>query len=480
MSNNVNIIWEPLEGSQSLALSYRGHHIMMDGTRGGGKTEAQLMYFRQFVGQGYGEQWRGVIFDREYKNLDDIVARSKRWFNKFGDGARFIGSGASYKWKWQTGEELLFRAAKSEDDYWAYHGQEFPFIGWNELTKYPTPALYDSMMSCNRTSFIAKGDQEDMPLIVFSTSNPYGAGHNWVKKRFVSPAKPGELQKQTTMVFNPRTQEEELITKLQVRLFSSWRENKYLTPEYIADLMNIKDENKRKAWLYGDWDIVSGGAFDDVWDARVHAIEPFEIPSGWYIDRSFDWGSSSPFSALWFAEADGESHPKGKYYPKGTVFCVSEWYGCEDGDNSKGLYMKSSEVAEGIVTMEDNMPFRVNAGVADSAIFAIQDGESTADRMEEHGCYWEECSKGKGSRVMGLETVREYLSNSLTEPLEKKGLYIFNNCKYLLENLPVLPRDSKKMDDVDTDANDHDYDALRYRLTTHSHRTSDQSYYETR
>ena len=41
---------------------------------------------------------------------------------------------------------------------------------------------------------------------------------------------------------------------------------------------------------------------------------------------------------------------------------------------------------------------------------------------------------------------------------------IMDNCRNLIENLPVLPRDPKKPDDVATGAEDHDYDALRYRV----------------
>ena len=80
-------------------------------------TDAQLMRFRRNVGQGYGRYWRGIIFDREYKNLDDLVSKSMRWFPEFKDGARFMSSKADYRWVWPTGEELLFRAIKKDTDY---------------------------------------------------------------------------------------------------------------------------------------------------------------------------------------------------------------------------------------------------------------------------------------------------------------------------------------------------------------------------
>ncbi|QMV29684.1 terminase large subunit [Vibrio phage vB_VnaS-AQKL99] len=243
-----NVIWEPQPGSQTLATSCPCNHILMEGTRGGGKTDNQIMFFRRFVGIGYGAFWRGVIFDREYKNLDDLIVKSQRWFQQFKDGAKFLKGGGDYKWVWPTGEELLFRQMKTEDDYWKYHGQEFPFIGWNELTKQPNSNLYDMIMSCNRSSFLPRehtprelltfdnegniidGLLPELPLVVFSTTNPYGVGHNWVKQRFVDPAPPGVVVRNTKNVFNPRTGKREDITKTQVRIFSSYKENRFLSP----------------------------------------------------------------------------------------------------------------------------------------------------------------------------------------------------------------------------------------------------------
>jgi hypothetical protein len=66
-------VWTPIPGSsQELAINSRAHITLYAGARGPGKTDTQLMRFRRNVGQGYGAFWRGVIFDREYKNLDDL------------------------------------------------------------------------------------------------------------------------------------------------------------------------------------------------------------------------------------------------------------------------------------------------------------------------------------------------------------------------------------------------------------------------
>jgi hypothetical protein len=43
---------------------------------------------------------------------------------------------------------------------------------------------------------------------------------------------------------------------------------------------------------------------------------------------------------------------------------------------------------------------------------------------------------------------------------------VFNTCNNLIRTLPALPYDKVKQEDIDTDAEDHVYDALRYALTS--------------
>lgn len=500
MSNEVapvapRIVWSPLPGSQAAAISCPANHIFYEGTRGPGKTDTQVMFFRKYVGQGYGQFWRGSIFDRQYKNLDDLVAKSKKWFYDFRDGAEFRLSTKDYKWVWPTGEELLFRALEHDDDYWNYHGQEFPFIGWNELTKFPTPKLYDDMMSCNRSSFLPEEhtprDENgryktrdgkplpEIPLVVFSTSNPYGAGHNWCKNRFIDKAKPGEILRKVTSVFNPRTQKREDVTKTQVRLFGSYKENRYLSPVYIAELENTKEPNKRRAWLWGDWDIVAGGAIDDLWDANIHVLPRFKIPAAWRVDRTFDWGSTQPFSVGWWAEADGGEIelPDGrKFAPvRGSFIRIAEWYGCTEIGLNEGLKMGAAEVAKGILQREQIMlqggwiTRAPQPGPADNAIRNVieKTTDSIASFMAKEGVRWTDSDKKPGSRKIGLQLLRDRLESSLkhSRGLEKpgRGIYFFDTCLASLSTLPVLPRDDKDPDDVDTEAEDHVYDDVRYK-----------------
>lgn len=488
-----DIVWKPLPGSQTIAFDSRCDHTLYEGARGPGKTITQLMSFFKNVGKGYGKYWRGVIFDLEFDHLSGIVTESKKWFGRFDDGAKFYESTSAYKWVWPTGEELLFRHVKKIADYEGFHGHEYPFIGWNELTKHANGDLYDKFMSVNRSSFSPIRDTPrdkkgnfltkdgkplpPIPLVVFSTTNPNGPGHNWVKRRFITVAPRGTVVRTKVEIFNPQTQENDTVIKTQIAIFGSYRENIYLPPGYIAELEMIKDPNLRKAWLYGDWDVTAGGAFDDLWKSHIHVVPRFVIPKSWRIDRSYDDGSSHPFSVGWWAEADGTEavvvFPNGERaifcpYP-GSLIQFFEWYGTEELGTNKGLKLSAKAIAKGIVEREVSLmangwiysqPW---AGPADNRIRQVIDAglDTTEKLMSDEGVRWTKSDKSAGSRIIGMQLVRDRLEAA--EVGEGPAIYFMTNCKASIEIIPTLPRDPVKIDDVDTKAEDHPYDMVRYR-----------------
>lgn len=510
-------VWVPIKGtSQEWAICSPCDVTLYTGTRGPGKSDTQLMYFRRYVGQGYGKFWRGVIFDRQYKNLDDLVSKSKRWFPAFEDGCKFLESKADYKWVWPTGEELMFRSAESVKDYVDYHGQEFPYIGWNELTNYQTLDLFDMMMSCNRSSYVPHINgfigspvkrvvtpeefpdlteprevpvdphtgklPPPIPLRSFATTNPHGVGHNAVKQRFIDVAPYGQVVATTTKVYNPRTKQDEDVRRTQVALFGSWRENVFLDGKYIAFLRSIKDPNLRRAWEMGDWDIVAGGPLDDVWARHIHVIPRFKIPAHWRITRAYDWGSMHPASYGLFAEANGEEayFPDGTPFnpPAGTLIQFYELYLAEALGTNKGLRWSSTTQARTFKAHEIalyeagwiNGP--VYPGPADNQIRNVvdSDNETIEKKMQNEGITFTDSDKSPGSRVTGLELIRERLDASKRR--EGPGLYFTQNCIASITTIPAVPRSEKNINDVDTNSEDHAFDMLRYRVLAGSNRAA--------
>lgn len=518
-SPTVEVVWRPIpNSSQALALTAPVQSLLLTGGRGWGKTEAQLMRFRSRVGMGYGSHWRGIIFDREYKNLDDLVVKSRRLFSILDkDNARWLASNSAFKWQWDTGEELLFRAAEDESDYWDYHGHEYPFIGFNELTKYPTSKFWRMIQSTNRSGFdpiehtprvinenqakalsreygreVHIGDYTTpdalplppIPLENVSTTNPYGPGHNWVKQEFIDPAPYGQIINKTTRIFDPKSQEEIDVTRRQVTLFGTFRENPYLSPLYIAQLYEETDENILKAWLTGDWDIIAGGAFDDVWKKHIHVVPRFRIPQGWFVDRSLDWGSTHPFSVGWWATANGEE----VILPDGSIFCpqagsliqIGEIYGSDRIGTNTGKKWSAKKIATAIKEYEQELKQggwytgHIYAGPADNQIANVV--EASSDTIEkifnDNGVYWEKSNKSKGSRANGLELFRGRLEAAVKRELDAPAIYFMDNCRASIATIPILPRDDKNIDDVDTSAEDHAYDMARYRVLKGNNRTT--------
>lgn len=467
MKVQVPITWAPQPGSQTEFLGCPLFEVLYEGTRGPGKTDALIMDFAGDTGRGWGEAWRGILFRKSYPELADVIAKSKKWFSQFRNAPTF--NEAKSTWTWPTGEQLLLRHMSRPDDYWAYHGHEYPWTAWEELTTWADDECFLRMMSCCRSSH----PEVARVARVRSTTNPYGIGHNWVKARYRLPGMRGRPILDS-MGLDGRPEPP------RMAIHGNIYENRILLgadPEYVNRLRAAaRNEAELKAWLEGSWDIVAGGMFDDVWKPRFNVVPDFPasaIPRGWRVDRSFDWGSSKPFSVGWWAESNGEPIKVGDKLigeVRGDLVRFAEWYGWT-GRRNEGVKMLARDIALGILDREEDMGLkgRVVPGPADSAIWGEENGMSIERDMRLAGVYWEKADKGPGSRVQGWQALRERLAHAVPlragEPREQPGLFIARRCVQFQETLPVLPRSQRNPDDIDTEAEDHIADEVRYRLT---------------
>jgi hypothetical protein len=470
------VVWRPLRGAQEAFLECPVFEILYDGERFCAKTEAMLMKFATHCGQGWGEDWKGIIFRRTYPELAEVVTRSIELFRQFYPTAKFRESGREgLSWRFPDGEILKFRYALRRMDIEALLGHQFTFMGWEELTSWSDATLYEPLMACCRST------RKGIPLHVVSNTNPWGPGHGWVRERFVDP-----MPERSVLRFRYTSPIDgsEIVLR-RCRIHGMMRENQpamEANPQYVAQIMSIKDPNIRKAWLEGSWDIQAGGRFTDSWKDELHFIQPFPIPDGWTVDRAFDWGSSAPFAVGWFAESNGEPFEKPitiagrevSRVPRGTLFMIAEWYGWNGVPNT-GIKLRPSLIAEGVREREEQMRGHllnghyVAPGPADASIFDVDtEGESIATKMEMSGVSWERSVKRKGSRVNGWELMIERLEAAHPlldgQPMEEPGLFVFDTCHQFRRTLAAAPRDDKNPDDVDTNSEDHALDMARYRI----------------
>lgn len=480
--------WAPLPGSQMIFLSSPIFETLYEGNRGGGKSEMLLFDFAKDVDKGHGENWRGILFRKQLGDLDEMVRKADMLYGKLFPGFRFLHAKADYAAVWPNGERLLFRHLANEEEYQEYHGHQYPWIGFEELTQWENDKAYRKMFSCCRPT--AQG----VPTRVRANTNPSGVGHNWVKKRFKLPQMSGRVIR--LLDEEPR-----------VAIRSDLHENFPLLhsdPGYPNRIKKAASSPaEAAAWAGGNWDVTFGGMFDDLWDKNTHVIPNLrfkDIPKGWRISRAYDHGQSKPFSLGWFAESNGEpirilrsgmgEDGKPRSYVqhvgsvRGDLVLVKEWYGCKEGEEDVGVRMRATKIAEGIKDREKDwgIQYRCNPGPADTEIWS-KDNRGTQqapvnDFESVLGAYcFEKADKSPGSRIRGWQKMREFMEGSIPGAdgtRENPGFFVCEGCTKWLELVPTLGRDADNQDEIPEKCEDHSADMTRYRmLWSHSFMSQD-------
>jgi hypothetical protein len=391
------------------------------------------------------------IFRRTYQELEDTDI--KEAMASYPDGLAKYNAGR-HEYQLINGSKILFRHCENEADRFKYSGIEIQFLYFDELTSFEQ-VVYDFI----KTRLRAKKALGVVP-IVRSASNPGNIGHGWVKKMFVDAGPYMEIQ--TQEIYSETLHKTKVIRTQYIPALAM--ENPFITDDYIFELEQ-KPPALRDALLNGNWDSFEGQCFPEIriapenTDRRwTHVIEPFTIPLDWPRYFSFDHGYSRPFACQWWT-----------IDPEGRAYLYREWPGCKPRQANVGLELTPVQIADGILEREEEEAknnLRI-LRVADPAIFDKSRGDSVADQMapgymnRRQGVIF---SKGDHARLPGKMQVHERLR---FDNDGKPMMYIFSTCKNWIRTVPTLPYSTKKPEDVDSDAEDHDYDAMRYFLMDH-------------
>lgn len=443
-----NIIWKP-QPRQRIFMARKENEALYGGAAGGGKSDCAVAEGLRQVNIPH---YRGIILRKTYPQLSELIDRSREIYHAAYPDAKF--NEQKHCWTFPSGAKIYFGAMQHTKDRTNYQGKRYDYIDFDELTHF-TWDEYSYLFSRNRPN--GPGTR----CYIRAQANPGGIGHGWVKERFITAAPPlTPIYEEVNIIFPDGHTEK----KSRSRIFvpSSVFDNKILLendPEYITRLASLP-ENERKALLYGDWDCFSGQVFTewrdnpDGYKTRVntHVIEPFRVPSYWEIYRGFDFGYSRPFSVGWYAvDQDGR------------MYRIREFYGCT-GVPNEGIRMEPGQIARKIRQIEAEDPNLRNKkihGIADPSIFDESRGESVAQMMEREGVYFE---KADNTRIAGKMQIHNRLA------FDENGipmLYIFSTCRHFIRTVPALVYSSSDVEDIDTDAEDHIYDEVRYVAMEH-------------
>jgi hypothetical protein len=426
--------WKAQKGPQAEAIAATwARELFFGGARGGGKTDLLLADFLQDVPH-YESNWQGILFRRTYPELLEVIRRSQDMYAPTG------GEWYEQKkeWRWPNGACLRMAYLERTADATRYQGHQYTWIGWEELTQWPTDEGYRLLIACNRWTKASVPTKR-----IRSTGNPGGAGHHWVKQRFIDYAPKGYVP-----YLDPETKFSRIFIPSRVQ------DNKILMaidPGYVDALRGVGSPEMVRAWLEGDWSVIAGAFFPEFTIAK-HVIRPITLPSHWTRFRAADWGSSSPFSVLWFAVSDGTKTGDGHYFPPNSLICYREWYGGKDG---VGLKMPVELVAKGIKERDGND--HISYSVLDPSAFKQDGGPSHGETFHRNGVYFRPADN---TRIQGWEQVRSRLIGQDDTPM----VYIFSTCPELIRTLPALQHDDVKIEDVNTEGDDHAPDAFRYGL----------------
>ena len=411
---------------QTLFLKDKHRHIAYGGARGGGKswavrTKSKLLAFR----------YPGIkilIVRKTYKELQnnhiEQLTAELAGFAKYNRSDKMF--------RFPNGSTISFGYCANEGDLGQYQGAEYDVVFIDEAGQ-----LQESWI--RKINLCVRGTN-GFPKRTYYTLNPGGPGHAYFKRVFVDRN------------FNPDEDPNDYFF-IQAKV----EDNKALMdtqPDYLRELENLPP-TLRAAWKDGRWDVYEGQFFEDFRDDPehyqdrrwTHVIEPFEIPDGWTICRSYDFGYGKPFSCAWWAvDYDG------------TIYRIMELYGCTRTPN-EGVKWTPDKQFEEIHKTEMQHPWLKGKniiGVADPAIWDASRGESVADTAARYGVFF---TPGDNERIAGWMQCHYRLQ------FDEDGyprMYVFNTCRAFIRTIPLLIYDEHKVEDLDTKMEDHVADEWRY------------------
>lgn len=250
---------------QAAGLLLPNREVLYGGAAGPGKTDWLLMAALQYVDiPGYS----ALLLRRTFKQLSkagSLLPRSHDWLRN----TDASWNGEKSQWTFPSGATLEFGHMQHEDNKYDYQSAEYQFVGFDELTQF-----YESMYRYlhSRTRRLI-GVQ--IPIRVWSASNPGGVGHDWVKERLVIPGlKAGALSNPRQRVFLP----------------GKLKDNPYLDAQEYESSLNELDPVTRQQLLDGDWDAKPGGVIFRKQDFELVDAAPIECIRG----RGWDFAATMP------------------------------------------------------------------------------------------------------------------------------------------------------------------------------------------
>jgi len=405
-----------------------GAKIFYGGARGGGKSHLSLV--------------AALLCAMKYPGLQIVIIREtygelkKNFVRQLQDRYPAELFGYTYTAKYNEAvfknkSVINFQACDSEKAVKKVQGVEYQLMIIDEANNFDEEVINLLSGSIRRGQ-----DYGGFIPTLLMTGNPGGSADLYFKTRYVNPDykrwSDAELKHKEKYIFIP----------------AFVQDNPSVGEEYVDMLESIPDEARRNAWLYGDWNVFSGQFFDS-WNAKVHIVEPFNIPEHWLKVAGIDIGYTSkhPTVCLWLAQ-DPENL---------DVYVYREY--AQAGAIETFVYDIKGEAGEEAVSGYYGDPSMFNSAIK------TKETDDTVDMM-----FLKEgipLLKANNSRVNGWRITKAWMHWTARKAPKLK---FFDTCSNCIETIPILKyaksASAQKKEDLDTKMADDAADALRYVLVS--------------
>jgi hypothetical protein len=176
MTETPDVLWRPTP-RQSRLLACDDFEVLYGGAAGAGKSDALLIdaLCLQHGGPENGAH-RAILFRRSFPELRDLIDRSRELYPAIVEGATY--NQTEKVWTFPSGAKVEFGYLQHDNDRFRYRGRAWNYIGFDELTLWPTPVCYNYLFSRCRST------DKSLPRYIRSTTNPDGPGQKWVMERW--------------------------------------------------------------------------------------------------------------------------------------------------------------------------------------------------------------------------------------------------------------------------------------------------------
>lgn len=396
------IIWKALP-TQAAFLAASEDEVLFGGSAGGGKSAALLVDALGMRAEA--TQWaryRALLIRQTMPQLRELIDRSRELYPELFPGAEY--SEQAREWRFVSGAKVIFGYAERDADALQYQGQEYQWIGIDELGHFRSPYVWEYLSSRLRSTNSA------IKCYMRATCNP---GPKWIRERWGFGVL-GEASRKTITVDGREFTRRFIPSRVD--------DNVYLRDTgYKQRLMQLPPQ-ERAALLDGRWDVVDvpGAIYgDQVKDARAEGrictvpAQP-EAP----LNTAWDLGVGDA-TAIWlwqkigaeihcvgYIEDSGEGLPY--YVAKIKAFC--EAHHCAFGEHTAPHDIAVREFASGLSRVDTARQHGITFRVLPQS--GLEDGIH-ATRMLFPRVYFDE--KGCAAGIEALTNYRRDYNARLSE-----------------------------------------------------------------